>query len=34
MAKSLEKTPTLYGKEAIDFLNSLDKPLTQKEKNI
>ncbi|WP_407379345.1 hypothetical protein [Methanobrevibacter sp.] len=31
MARPIEETPTLYGKDAIDFLNSLDKELTKKE---
>lgn len=32
MAKPIEETPILYGKDAENFLNSLDEPLTKKEK--
>ena len=32
MAKPIKETPTLYGKDAVNFLNSLDEPLTKKEK--
>ncbi len=32
MAIPIGDTPILYGKEAIDFLNNLDKPLTKKRK--
>ena len=34
MATPIGDTPILYGKEAEDFLNSLDKPLTKKEKEL
>lgn len=34
MAKPIGDTPILYGKEAEDFLNSLDRPLTKKEKEL
>lgn len=34
MASPIGDTPILYGKEAEDFLNSLDKPLTKKEKQM
>ena len=32
MAKPIGDTPVLSGKEAEDFLNSLNKPLTEKDK--
>ncbi len=31
MATPIGDTPILYGEDAEDFLNSLDKPLTEKE---
>lgn len=34
MAKPIGDTPILYGKEAEDFLNRLDRPLTKKEKEL
>ena len=34
MATPIGDTPILYGKEATDFLNNLDKPLTKKEKQM
>lgn len=34
MADSIGDTPILYGKEAEDFLNSLDKPLTKRQKEL
>lgn len=34
MAKPIGDTSILYGKEAEDFLNSLDRPLTKKEKEL
>lgn len=34
MARPIGNTPVLEGKEAEDFLNSLDKPLTKKEKEL
>ena len=34
MATPIGDTPILYGKEVEDFLNSLDKPLTEKEKQL
>ena len=32
MAKPIGDTPTLYGKEASDFLNRMVEPLTDKDK--
>ena len=32
MAKPIGDTPTLYGKEASDFLNKMVEPLTEKDK--
>lgn len=32
MAKPIGDTPTLYGKEASDFLNRMVEPLTEKDK--
>jgi hypothetical protein len=32
MAKSIGETPTLYGKNAADFLNNMNKPLSKKDK--
>ena len=32
MAKPIGDTPTLYGKEASDFLNRMVKPLSKKDK--
>lgn len=32
MATPIGDTPILYGKEAEDFLNSLNRPLTKKDK--
>ena len=32
MAKPIGDTPTLYGKEASDFLNRIVKPLSKKDK--
>lgn len=32
MAKPIGDTPTLYGKEASNFLNRMVKPLTEKDK--
>ena len=32
MAKPIGETPTLYGKNATEFLNSLNKPFTKKDK--
>ena len=32
MAKPIGDTPVLYGKDAEDFLNGLNKPLTKKDK--
>lgn len=34
MSKPIESTPILYGKDAVDFLNGLCKPLTEKQKKI
>ncbi len=34
MATPIEDTPILYGQDATDFLNSLAKPLTEKQKEI
>ena len=34
MATPISDTPILYGKEAEDFLNNLDKPLTKRQKEI
>lgn len=34
MATPIGDTPVLYGKYATDFLNSLNKPLTKKEKEL
>ena len=34
MATPIGNTPELHGKEAEDFLNRLDKPLTEKEKKL
>lgn len=34
MAKPIGDTPILYGKDAENFLNSLNKPLTKKEKEL
>lgn len=34
MATPIGDTPILYGEDAEDFLNSLDKPLTDKEKKL
>lgn len=32
MAKPIGTTPTLYGKEAAEFLNKMNEPLTEKDK--
>ena len=32
MAKPIGETPTLYGKDATNFLNKLNQPLTKKDK--
>lgn len=32
MAKPIGETPTLYGKDAVEFLNNINKPLTKKDK--
>ena len=32
MAKPIGITPTLYGKEAAEFLNRMNEPLSEKEK--
>ncbi|MBQ9161454.1 MAG: hypothetical protein IJ672_04620 [Methanobrevibacter sp.] len=34
MATPIGDTPILYGKEAEDFLNSLEKPLSKRKKQI
>lgn len=34
MATPIGDTPVLYGDEAVEFLNGLDKALTEKEKKI
>lgn len=34
MATPIEDTPILYGEDATDFLNSLVKPLTKRQKEI
>lgn len=34
MARPIGDTPELHGKEAEDFLNSLDEPLTKKDKEL
>ncbi|WP_298498817.1 hypothetical protein [uncultured Methanobrevibacter sp.] len=34
MAKPIGDTPILYGKDAEDFLNGLNKPLTKRQKKI
>lgn len=34
MAKPIGETPILYGEDATNFLNSLDRPLTKKEKEL
>lgn len=32
MAKPIATTPTLYGKEAAEFLNRMNEPLSEKDK--
>ena len=32
MAKPIGTTPTLYGKEAAEFINKMNEPLTEKDK--
>ena len=34
MAQPIAETPTLYGEEAAEFLNRMNEPLTEKEKEL
>lgn len=34
MAKPIADAPTLYGEEAAEFLNRMNEPLTEKEKEL
>jgi hypothetical protein len=34
MAKPIAETPTLYGEEAAEFLNKMNEPLTEKDKEL